>query len=112
MIANKALYERIKKKVYAQYDKPSAYRSSKLVQEYKKAGGKYIGPKPKNTGLSRWHREDWRNENNKKGYKDGTIYRPTKRITSKTPITMQELSKKRIRKAIKKKKRTGRVDKY
>ena len=113
MIADKALYEKIKKKVYALYDKPSAYRSGRLVAEYKKAGGRYIGAKPKNTGLSRWYKEDWRNQRGGKGYKKkGDIYRPTKRITSKTPTTMKELGKKRIKKAIKKKRRTGRVDKF
>lgn len=113
MIADKALYEKIKKRVYAQYAKPSAYRSGRLVAEYKKAGGRYIGAKPKNTGLSIWYKENWRNQRGEKGYKrKGDIYRPTRRLNSKTPLTMKELSKSRIKKAIAKKKKHGRVDKF
>ena len=37
--ANKELYERIKKEVYEEMPKHSAYRSSILVKRYKEAGG-------------------------------------------------------------------------
>ena len=43
--ANKELYERIKKEVYEEMPKHSAYRSSILVKRYKDAGGKYLGKK-------------------------------------------------------------------
>ena len=110
---NKALYERIKKKVYAKNPKHSAYRSGLVVKEYKKAGGKYSGTKPKGKGLTRWFKEDWRTEKGKKTYKEGgTIFRPTKRINKKTPTTMSELTPKQKAKAIKEKKATGRVKKY
>ena len=33
---DKELYENIKKKVWKQYKKPSAYRSSALVKEYRR----------------------------------------------------------------------------
>ncbi len=110
---NKALYERIKKKVNAKNPKHSAYRSGQYVKEYKKAGGKYSGEKPKNKGLSRWFKEDWRTEKGKKTYKEGgTIFRPTKRITKDTPTTMKELTPAQKKKAIKEKKATGKVKKY
>jgi hypothetical protein len=113
--ANPKLYERIKKKVYAKNPTHSAYRSATLVKEYKKAGGTYEGAKPKKTekGLKRWFSEEWRTEKGKSTYKEGgTIFRPTKRITKDTPKTMGELSKKDKEKAIKEKKKTGRVKKY
>ena len=43
--ANKELYERIKKEVYEEMPKHSAYRSSILVKRYKEAGAKYLGKK-------------------------------------------------------------------
>ena len=110
---NKKLYEKVKKEIYAKYPKHSAYRSGLLVKEYKKRGGKYIGEKPTNKGLDRWFKEDWRTEKGKKTYKEGgTIFRPTKRITEKTPTTFKELTKKEIKKAKKEKKATGRVKKF
>lgn len=110
--SNKALYERIKRSVYAKNPKHSAYRSGQLVKQYKQAGGTYKGKKP-TTGLTRWYKEKWRTEKGKKTYKEGgTIFRPTKRISKATPTTMSELSKKRKTKAIREKKTTGRVIKY
>ena len=38
---NSTLYEKIKKEVYAEIPKHSAYRSMILVKRYKEAGGKY-----------------------------------------------------------------------
>ena len=78
--ANKELYERIKKEVYEEMPKHSAYRSSILVKRYKEAGGKYLGKKT-NSGLVRWHKESWKNQRGEEGYgAKGDIYRPTKRV--------------------------------
>mgnify|MGYP003660182280 FL=1 len=109
---NKALYAKARAK-YANM-KHSAYKSSLVVKEYKKNGGKYSGAKPKKTGLTRWHKEDWRTQDGKKTYngKKNKIFRPTKRITKDTPKTMGELTKKAKAKAIKEKKMKGRVKKY
>ncbi len=110
---NKALYNKVKKAVYAKNPKHSAYRSGQVVKQYKAKGGTYSGKKEPNKGLSRWYREDWRTEKGKKTYKEGgTIFRPTKRITKDTPTTMSELSKKQKASAIKEKKTTGKVKKY
>ena len=115
------LYEKIKKKIYKKHPKHSAYRSGILVQEYKenyyKKHGKkskpYIGKKTSKKGLSRWFKEKWVNQRGEVGYKfKNDIYRPSKRVTSKTPITHSELSKKEIKKARSKKYKHGRVDKF
>lgn len=115
------LYDKIKDRVYDEIKKHSAYRSSHLVKEYKEAYKKkygddskpYIGKKNNNEGLNRWHREMWRNQRGGVGYKkEGDVYRPTKRVSSKTPKTFSELSKEDIMKAREEKKRTGRVKRF
>lgn len=110
---NKALYERVKKEVYKAHPKHSAYRSGLLVKKYKERGGTYIGAKPTKTGLSRWFKEKWRNQKGEVGYKSKSdVYRPTKRVTKKTPATFKELGKKKVSKAMKEKRATGRVKKF
>ena len=110
---NKALYAKARAKYSTM--KHSAYKSSLVVKEYKSKGGKYSGAKPPaTTGLTRWHKEDWKTQDGKKTYegKKGKIFRPTKRITKDTPTTMSELSPARKKAAIAKKKKKGRVAKY
>ena len=109
---NKALYAKARAKYSSM--KHSAYKSSLVVKEYKKRGGGYSGAKPKKTGLTRWHKEDWKTQDGKTTYngKKNKIFRPTKRITKDTPTTMGELSSKRKKKAIAEKKAKGRVKKY
>lgn len=115
------LYEKIKKKLYKKIKKHSAYRSGILVQKYKDAfkkkyGSKkspYSGKKTQKKGLSRWFKEKWVNQRGEVGYKyKNDIYRPSRRITKKTPLTHKELTKKEIKKARTKKYRHGRVDKF
>ncbi len=119
---NKKLYNYIKKLANKKFKSPSGiYRSSWIVREYKKRGGKYTGTKSKKRGLTRWFREKWidlkrpiRNSRNKIiGYRKCgrkkikgkyPLCRPSKRITSKTPKTYKELSKKSIKRAKKIKK--------
>ena len=114
------MYDRVKARIYKKYPKHSAYRSGLLVKEYKAAfkkkhGSKepYQGKKPSKKGLSRWFKEDWKNQRGEKGYKKkGDVYRPTKRVTKETPTTFKEISKKQLKKAQKEKKETGRVKKF
>lgn len=107
-----ALYERIKRRVYRKMPQHSAYRSGRVVQEYKKAGGRYKGNKA-SAPLKRWFAEEWKNQRGGTGYqKNGDVYRPTKRVSSKTPVTYKELSKTEIAQARKEKKRTGRVKRF
>jgi hypothetical protein len=114
------LYNKVKAKVYKRIPKHSAYRSGIVVQDYKEAFAKkygkkspYTGKKSKKKGLARWFAEDWRNQSGGIGYKKSDdVYRPTKRITKKTPVTFKELSKKQIKRAQKEKQTTGRVKRF
>lgn len=117
---DKKLYNKTKKKIYSKYPKHSAYRSGLLVQEYKKQFSKKYGKrkepykgKKNKKGLKRWFREKWVNQRGEVGYKyKSDIYRPSKRITKKTPKTHKELSKKAIKKARTEKYRKGRVKRF
>jgi len=64
--------------------------------------------------LRRWFEEDWRTPKGKKGYSKGDsgIFRPTKKVSSKTPKTYSELSAADIAKAKKERKAKGRDSKY
>ena len=114
------LYNQIKEKVFKEIPKHSAYRSGILVRRYKEAflkkhgnNNSYRGNKKETEGLSRWFKEDWKNQRGQSGYqKKGDIYRPTKKITNKTPATYQELTKKQLTNSKKEKKETGRVKKF
>lgn len=92
---DKEIYEKAKEKVYAAYKKPSAYRSGALVKEYKRLGGTFSGEK-KTTGLVRWFKEKWTDI----GKKDYPVYRPTKRVTKDTPLTVREIDPKNLRKQV------------
>jgi hypothetical protein len=115
------LYDKIKKRIYKKQPKHSAYRSGKVVKEYKKQFTKkygkrkspYKGAKTKKRGLTRWFDEKWVNQRGEIGYKNkNDIYRPTHRITKKTPTTHKELSKKQIKRARSEKYRKGRVYRF
>ena len=107
---------------------PSAYGSSILVQEYKQAGGRYrdSSRSRSRSPLRRWHREKWVDLSRPKrggGYepcgrqtkgmtmveykKKYPYCRPSKKVSSKTPITAGELSKREIKSAIRTKRKTA-----
>jgi hypothetical protein len=121
---DKDLYKRTKQSVYLKIPKPSAYRSGILVKTYKKrfstkygtTKSPYIGKKTtktKKTGLTRWFKEKWVNQKGEIGYHSKSdIYRPSIRITKKTPITYKELSSEQIKKARSTKYLKGRVPKF
>ena len=67
---DKELYMKIKKEVYKAHPKHSAYRSGLLVKKYKEAGGKYTGKKNEE-GLSRWFKEEWKNQRGELDIKKG-----------------------------------------
>lgn len=95
VILDKDIYEKAKKIIYNQYKKPSAYRSGALVKKYKELGGRYSNEPNKNeTSLKRWFNEEWRDINPMKTKTSYPVYRPTKRISNKTPLTVQEIDKK------------------
>ena len=93
---NKQLYEKVKKEIYKIYKKPSAYRSGAVIKKYKELGGKFSGNKEKGT-LTRWFKEKWTDIGNK----EYPVYRPTKRVTKDTPLTISEISKKNLKEQIK-----------
>ena len=102
-----ALYEKVKRSIRM---KPSAYRSGAIVKKYKKLGGTFIGKKPKLTGLSRWFAENWKSDTGKYGYTSkSSVYRPTRRVTARTPATFSELTRSQVLRAKREKARTGRV---
>ncbi len=122
------LYATVKKLADEKFSSKSGiYKSSWIVKEYKKRGGKYIGSKPKQSGLKRWFKEEWVDLNrpikNSKGKVVGykpcgrpsskdtlqsvqrnhknkyPLCRPSKRVTSNTPRTYREISKRSLSKA-------------
>lgn len=95
-INNPELYERAKKKADKVYSKPSAYKSGYIVKTYKSIGGTYSDDnKPKD--LARWYLEDWKDI----GMSSYPVYRPTKRISKRTPLTPQEIKPTNLSKQIK-----------
>jgi hypothetical protein len=93
---DKVLYEKVKKMADTIYKKSSAYKSGYIVQEYKRRGGEYIDDsKPKN--LKRWFSERWEDI----GYKDYPVYRPSVRVSKKTPLTVKEIDPKQLKEQIK-----------
>jgi hypothetical protein len=114
------LYESVKRNLYKKHPKHSAYRSGLLVQNYKREYQKkhhssraYSGQKPKRSGLSRWYAEKWRNQRGGVGYQyKSDVYRPTRRITTKTPVTFSELSPQEISRARRIKRSGRRVSRF
>jgi hypothetical protein len=116
---NKTLYNKIKKQAKNKFKVwPSAYASGWMIKEYKRLGGKFGSKFKKYNGLSRWYEEEWINVcklpnkvscgRKKSTMKNYPYCRPSKRITSKTPKTSTELSKKEIKSRCSRKKRSPR----
>jgi hypothetical protein len=92
---NKMLYDIVKIEADAIYKKPSVYKSGFIVKTYKKLGGTYSNDgKPKN--LKRWFEEKWQDIGNQ-AY---PVYRPTIKISSKTPLLPSEINKTNLKKQI------------
>jgi hypothetical protein len=116
---DKELYNYVKKLANKKFKSPSGiYRSSWIVSEYKRRGGKYTGKKSSDIGLKRWYKEKWvdlnrpiRNSKGKiVGYKSCgrksikskdkyPLCRPSKKVNKHTPRTYQSISKSSIKKA-------------
>jgi hypothetical protein len=92
---DKDLYEKVKKEADKIYKKPSAYKSGYIVKKYKELGGEYISDnKPKN--LKRWFKEDWKDI----GGLEYPVFRPTIKVSNRTPLTPQEIDKKNLKEQI------------
>lgn len=116
---DKKLYEKVKREAKRKFDVwPSAYASGWLVREYKRRGGKYKGGSPQKSPLNRWYDEKWidvcklpkkvscgRRKSSSRKY---PYCRPSVRVNSKTPTTVKELSKSKLRKLCKNKQKSPR----
>lgn len=107
------IYAKAKKMANQVYGtKTSAYKSMFIVKTYKSLGGTYEGTKPvKNRGTTRWLREKWivvqpfvdHGTKIPCGVSDRRrkhACRPSKRVSSKTPITIQEAIRKHGKRAV------------
>jgi hypothetical protein len=114
-VNNPTLYIKIKEKIKKNVKKKNrrwgAYDSGRLVIEYKKSGGTYSGKSSvkKPSKLDRWYKEKWidacawpkKKPCGRKSIKSKVTYcRPSKIINKNTPKTVQELSKKEIKKNV------------
>ena len=120
-VINKKLYIRIKEKIRKDVNKKKrrwgAYDSSRLVKLYKADGGKYKNSVKYDNKLNKWHQEKWVDAcawpkkkscgRTQKDIKNKVTYcRPSVIVNSKTPKTVQELSKKEIKNRCNKKKKS------
>jgi len=63
--------------------------------------------------LRRWFKEEWRTLSGDKDYSKGDrSFRPTKRVSSETPVTSGELTEYEKRRGKAEKKRKGRVSRW
>jgi len=82
------------KKVKAQYDVFPSARASQAIAKCRKASGT-IKKTEKGTSLKRWENENWVDTKTGKSCGAGgknEYCRPTKRVSSKTPVTKSEMS--------------------
>jgi hypothetical protein len=92
---NPRLYAKAKAKADETYKTHSAYKSGFIVKEYKRLGGKYLeDSKPKD--LKRWFKEKWGDVGNKKY----PVYRPSVKVSKKTPLLASEIDPKDLKKKI------------
>jgi len=86
---NEALWETVKKEITAgdKGGNPGTWSGRKAqmaVLEYKRRGGTYSGPKPKD-GLTAWTKQNWRTKSGKPSLETGERYLPSKLIERLTP---------------------------
>ena len=90
---NPSLWEEVKAYTRTRFPKWSAYASGFASKIYKERGGKWEDD-GKGRPLKRWFKEVWTDV----GGKDYPVYRPTKRVSKKTPLTASEISPTNLRK--------------
>lgn len=96
-ILDPLIYKKAKEIADNVYDRPSAYKSGYIVKIYKELGGRYSSKTQKNkTDLKRWFAEEWKDVNPLKTNNSYPVYRPTKKISKKTPLTVNEIDKKNL----------------
>jgi hypothetical protein len=113
---DKALWKKAHAEADRIYKTHSAYKSGYIVKYYKDHGGKFKPTRSRSVDskpLKRWFAERWTNQRGEEGYKTKSdVYRPSVRVSSKTPKTWSELTKNKIAKARKEKAVKGRVKKF
>ena len=112
---DKKLYDQVVKAVKKKVDVwPSAYASGMVVKMYKEKGGRYKGSR-KSSNLKRWFDEKWidvsqlprivpcgrsKRKSRKHSRSDYPYCRPLKRVTSRTPKTVKEISKSELKRRV------------
>jgi hypothetical protein len=94
---NKELYDKVKKEIFKIYKTNSAYRSGAIIKRYKELGGEFKPNKKTNEGLTRWFKEKWQDIGGEKY----PVYRPTRKISAKTPLLPSEIDPKNLKQQIK-----------
>ena len=90
--------------------------ASRNERKGKKSPAKQRSPFKMNSpfkNLNRWFKEEWKTPSGEEDYSKGeNTFRPTKKVSSKTPKTWSEVTPESKRKAQKEKNTKGRVTKY
>lgn len=97
------------KKVKAQYDVFPSARASQAIAKCRKASGN-VSKTSKGTSLKRWENENWVDTKSGKDCGAGgknEYCRPTKRVSSKTPVTKSEMSSSELSKKKSEKSKVG-----
>ena len=106
-VVDKKLYLTIKQKIKSgiKNRRWGAYDSGRLVQDYKKAGGKYRDTKKNVSPLDRWYKEKWvdackwskKVPCGRSDMKNSIAYcRPLVKVSKNTPKTVQKITKEQI----------------
>ena len=75
----------------------SARKAQMAVQEYKKEGGGYIGPKSEDNALAKWTDEDWGTKSGKKSTETGERYLPKDARKALSPAEYSKTTAKKRR---------------
>jgi hypothetical protein len=97
------------KKVKASYDVFPSARASQAIAKCRKASGN-VKKTEKGSSLKRWESEKWQDTKSGKACGAGgknEYCRPTKRVSSKTPVTKSEMSPSMLSKKKAEKSRVG-----
>ena len=119
-VRNPTLYRTVKAEIRRKLQpgqRWGAHHSGRLVQTYKMRGGTYSGTKPAHSNLRRWYQEKWIDvcywpqrkacSSNQKGF---PYCRPSARVNSRTPTTVQELTAAQRKQRCRRKKERHRSD--
>ena len=86
------------KKVKASYDVFPSARASQAIAKCRKGKGQ-VNKSEKGASLKRWEKESWKDTKSGKACGAGgknEYCRPTKRVSSKTPVTKSEMNKSQL----------------